>query len=84
MNPVRNYAVPETDCTTQYPEAIAASNDMRWNAAERRVLAKIAADGDDVSHEHWGSGRIVKVAGERISFVFHAATNNTVNIYRAK
>ena len=75
---------PEMIYHIQYPEAIVASHDMRWNTAERRVLAKIAAGGDDVSHEHCGSGRIVRVAGERIFFVFHAATNNTVNIYRTK
>jgi hypothetical protein len=75
---------PEMIYHIQYPEAIVASHDMRWNTAERRVLAKIAAGGDDVIHEHWGSGRIVRVAGERISFFFHASANGGVNINRWK
>lgn len=61
---------------------MAAQDAENWNAAERRVLQKIAEE-EDVSSENIGTGRTYWVKGERMQFHLHKAAEGW-NISRAK
>ena len=79
-----NYPGPSAQEATRQ-----AAEDARiWNAAERRVLGKIAKYGFDLCEKNpvWiepvGGMRIYHVKGERIQFVSECARGNTINLWR--